>query len=72
MIGNMLINIYYKINSLNFFYLIIIIKGLCASNILFCGTFLFYLEETRYDIQNNFLFFSIGIFISFIIISIKY
>ena len=73
-LGNKLINIYYKTNSLQFCNFIIFIKGVCSGNLLYCGIFLLYFEENKnnFDIKNKFMFFSIGIIISFIIISIKY
>ena len=68
-LGNQLINLYYKNNSIYFFYFIILINGICSGNLLFLGIFLLYFEESKNsnEIQNKFLFFSFGIISSFII-----
>ena len=73
-IGNKLINLYYKTSLKKYCYLIILMNGISSGNLLFCGIFLFYIEETKNntDIQSKFLFFSIGIITSFIITSINY
>ena len=65
-LGDRLINFYYQTEKIKLF---IIIKGICCGNILFFSTFLLYFEETKNneDIQNKFLFFSLGTIISFII-----
>ena len=68
-LGNQLINLYYKTYSYYFCYFIILINGICSGNLLFFGTFLLYFEESKNnnEIQKKFLFFSLGIFSSFII-----
>ena len=73
-LGNQLINLYYKNNLIKYYYLLIFINGICSGTLLFCGLFLFYFEETKNsaDIKNKFIYFSVGIMISFIIISLNY
>ena len=74
-LGDRLINIYYKNNNISIYNCTIIsIKGICSGIFLFCGVFIFYFEETKnnIDIQNKFYFFSLGIIFSFIIVFINY
>ena len=67
-LGNHLINLYYKTNSLHFCYFIILINGICSGNLLFFGSFLLYFEESKNsnEIQKKILFFSFGIISSFV------
>ena len=70
-LGNQLINLYYKTNSLHFCYFIFLINGICSGNFLFFGSFLLYFEESKNsnEIQKKILFFFFGIISSFVISS---
>ena len=70
-LGNQLINLYYKTNSLHFCYFIFLINGICSGNFLFLGSFLLYFEESKNsnEIQKKILFFFFGIISSFVISS---